>query len=171
MEGYGQIASLELETTRAESRVAQARDEADKWEAQARQKESQSRARSGAIDLTEALLVQGVMADDLLQWLQLLATVGVTASELTENLEQYGSLEKLAQARQDQVEELEGHRLPLVRPMAWRWPWADAGVTVVLEAEAEDAVLLGASVPSAWEARAVRGTAAGVTAARREEVA
>ena len=96
MEGYGQIASLELETTRAKSRVAQARDEADKWEAQARQKESQSRARSGAIDLTEALLVQGVMADDLLQWLQLLATVGVTASELTENLEQYGSLEKLA---------------------------------------------------------------------------
>ena len=50
------------------------RIEAQRWEAEARSKESQSKARISTIDLMDKLLDQGVKADDLPRWQGILTT-------------------------------------------------------------------------------------------------
>ena len=104
---YEQVLSLELEEKRAEARAATARAEADRWEAEARRKEAESKARASAIDLVEMLLDQGVKADDLPHWSKVLQQAGVTAEQLADSLDQFGSIETLAYTRQARADELQ----------------------------------------------------------------
>ena len=99
---YEAVVSFDLETTRAEARAAAAKADADRWESEARNRESRTKARVGAIDLMETILAQGVRAQDLPHWEAILRTAGVTAEELSGSLEQYGSLEALAKARDEE---------------------------------------------------------------------
>ena len=65
---YEQVVSLDLEATRAESRAAQAKAEAERWEADAEAKKVQSKARISVIDLVEDMLAQGIKGDDFISW-------------------------------------------------------------------------------------------------------
>ena len=104
---FEQIISLDLEATRAEARAAQAKAQGDRWIAEAQSREVHSKARSSSIEVVENLLDKGVKADDLVQWTRILEQTGVTAEELTASLDQYGSLEVLAKARQERADELQ----------------------------------------------------------------
>lgn len=83
------------------------RIEAQRWEAEALSKESQSRARISAIDLMDKLLEQGVKADDLPHWQAILTKACVSVEALATALEQYGSVLLLVQAKQNEAVNLE----------------------------------------------------------------
>ena len=104
---YEQVISLDMETSSAEARVATARAEIERWEAEARSKEAKSQARIYTIDLTEELLAQGVMADDLPHWQRVLSEAGVAPEKLATHLEEYASQEALIQARREEAEQLQ----------------------------------------------------------------
>lgn len=52
--------------------AASAKSEAERWESEARSRESRTKGRVSAIDLLENLLSQGVRAQDLPYWNQVL---------------------------------------------------------------------------------------------------
>lgn len=104
---YGTVVSLDLETKRAETRAAQAIAEADRWEAEARLKEARSKARTSSIDLVEKLMAQGVKAQDLPQWQQILSKSATHPEDVAQSLESFSSLEALSKDRAKQAKALE----------------------------------------------------------------
>jgi len=103
---YEHIVSLDLESKRAESRAAQAKAEMERWEAEARRRESQSKARISAIDTVERWLSRGVREKDLPQWNTIIEKAGVSAESLASDLKRFSSLEALCRQRDRQAEEL-----------------------------------------------------------------
>ncbi len=103
---YEQVVSLDLEATRAESRAAQAKAEAERWESEADAREVQSKARIAVIDLLEDLLGKGIKADDFVGWSVVIEKAGVTVEELAESLVEYSTIQALSADRQKQAEEI-----------------------------------------------------------------
>ena len=103
---YEHIVSLDLESKRAGSRAAQAKAEMERWEAEARRRESQSKARISAIDTVERWLSRGVREKDLPQWNTIIEKAGVSAESLASDLKRFSSLEALCRQRDRQAEEL-----------------------------------------------------------------
>lgn len=97
---------MDLEATRAETRAAQAKAEAERWEAEADTKEVQSKARISVIDLLEDLLSKGIKADDFVGWSVVIEKAGVTVEELAESLEEYSTFQALSADRERQAEEI-----------------------------------------------------------------
>ena len=107
VERYERIVSLDLEARRAESRAATAQGDAARWESEAKGAETRSKARIEAINLMGELLAQGVKGDDLSNWGRILGQVGVNPERLSKYLDQYASIEALAQTRQERADELQ----------------------------------------------------------------
>lgn len=107
IDGYQSLVSLELEARRAEVAASKAKAELERWQAEAKAAEAKAKARKTSIDFTDKLLVQGIKQGDLPQWSQILTKAGMTPELLAQELEQFGSLQKLYQERQQQAQNLE----------------------------------------------------------------
>ena len=107
IERFEQVLSLNLEATRAESRAAQSKAEAERWEAEANAREVQSTARISVIDLLEGLLNLGIKGQDFAAWSAVIEKAGVTVEELAVALEAYSGIEALSAARQARADELQ----------------------------------------------------------------
>ena len=97
---------MDLEATRAESRAAQAKAEAERWEADAEAKKVQSKARISVIDLVEDMLAQGIKGNDFKSWATIIEKAGLSVEELAESLEEYSTIQALSADRQRQAEEI-----------------------------------------------------------------
>ena len=104
---YESIVSFDLEAKRAEAAAAQAKAEMERWAADARLREVQSKARSSTIDLVEKVLDHGVKESDLPHWQSVLDKAGVTVEKMGDALEEYGSLEALNKAQQERINGLQ----------------------------------------------------------------
>ena len=100
---YEQVMSLELEAKAAERRAAQAQAEVERWDAEARRRETLTEARGATIDVVERLLSQGIKEQDIAAWERVLANVGISAEGLASSLEKHGNLEALAKARKQEA--------------------------------------------------------------------
>lgn len=104
---YEGIASLDLEARRAERRVQEARAEAERWIAEAKSRQAQTKVRVTVIDTLERLLTEGVNEADIARWDRILRKVGSSPAELTRGLAQWGSVEKLAEESQRRLATIE----------------------------------------------------------------
>ena len=104
---YEGIASLDLEARRAERRVEEARAEAERWIAEAKNRQAQTKVRVTVIDTLERLLAGGVSESDIARWDSVVKKAGASPAELTKGLVQWGSVEKLAQESQRRLAEVE----------------------------------------------------------------
>lgn len=105
VERYKRIVSLDLETTRAESRAEQAKAEAERWDAESAAKQVQSEARVSLINVVGSSLDQGLTADGLVYWSSIIERLGVTAEELASSLDEYSTIEILSANRQARADE------------------------------------------------------------------
>ena len=119
---YESIVSFDLEITRSEALAAQAKAEADRWEAEAKLKEANSKARASEIEFAEHLIKQGVKAQDLPDWQKILDTAETPPEELALLLESFGSVESLTKdsakrglVLQKQVSKLENQNAALTK--------------------------------------------------------
>ena len=128
------VVSLDLEATRAESRAAQAKAEAERWEADAEAKKVQSKARISVIDLVEDMLAQGIKGDDFISWATIIEKAGLSVEELAESLEEYSTIQALSADRQRQAEEIRTEIRGLeaqVLALAQEWDSAHSAIEAV----------------------------------------
>jgi DNA repair exonuclease SbcCD ATPase subunit len=104
---YQEVISLELEGKRLTTLVNQYKAESERWEAEAKRREVQSKARIATIDVVERLLLQGVKAEDLPIWERILAKSKATPQEFATAIEECGSLQGLINKRQKQADRLQ----------------------------------------------------------------
>jgi chromosome segregation ATPase len=101
---YQDLISLDLETKRSETRLGQAKAEAERWEAEARCKETKAKARSATIDMVDGWLSHGIKEKDLPTWTRVLHKAGISLDDLASALESYGSLEAVCRKRTEEAE-------------------------------------------------------------------
>lgn len=107
VERYESVVSLDIEVKRSEARSETAKNEAERWDSQAKLREAKSKARTSAIDVVEKLMGQGVKGQDLSHWQKILQTAGTNPEELSKRLGKYGSLESLTANLEKQADELQ----------------------------------------------------------------
>ena len=104
---YESVVSFDLEVTRSQAVAAKAKAEADRWEAEARLTEANSKARISIIEFAEHLMAQGIKFQDLPDWQKILDSAKTTPEELALSLERYGSVESLTKDREERSVELQ----------------------------------------------------------------
>jgi predicted nucleic acid-binding Zn-ribbon protein len=107
VDDYQELVSLDLETKRSETRLGQARAEAERWEAEARCKETKAKARSATIDMVDGWLSHGIKEKDLPTWTRILHKVGISPDDLASALGSYGSLELMCQDLTQEIQNLQ----------------------------------------------------------------
>ena len=143
---FGPLVSLELETRQAETRAADSKGEAERWETLAQQAEEGCNARRSTIDAVERMLDLGISEEDLSHWKNILIGAGKSNEELSASLVQYGSLEALVEARQHKADELQAQTPKLeaqVKSLTTQRDNAGAAVQAVKEKALQEVVEAG----------------------------
>ena len=103
---YQNLVSLELEVKGAQVAAEKAKTDMEFWQTDAKTAEAKSKARKTSIDFADKFIAQGVKQNDLPHWDRIITKAGVKPEKLASALEQYGSLEKLYQHRQEEAKTL-----------------------------------------------------------------
>ncbi len=103
---YQDLFSLELEVKGAQVASSKAKADFQRWQAEAATAEAKCKARKTSIDLADKLIAQGVKETDLPHWESIISQAGLKVEKLANDLQQFGSLEKLIQHRQKEEQKL-----------------------------------------------------------------
>lgn len=164
MSGYERMVSLDLETKRPENNAALAKAESVRWESERRSKETLSKARIETVDLVENLLDQGVKADDLSLWSSVIERTGISAAELNESIEEFGTIEMLTQSRKKEADEIRSNVSELkseVKALTQDRKNLQASIRVVGEGSLEEIKEMSSQIKVAMSFLAEEGTMVG----------
>ena len=98
VKGFERAVSLDLEVKAAKVRAQQANAEAAYWQAEAKRRETQSKARIETIETLEHLLANGLKEADLVSWAQIAAKSGISVPQIAKALGRYANFESAARA-------------------------------------------------------------------------
>jgi outer membrane murein-binding lipoprotein Lpp len=98
---------LDNKIQQLQTATATALAETEHWQAEAKAAETITKVRKSSIDITEKILAHGVKERDLPKWMNVLEKSSISIEELSQELDEFASLEKLCHHRRDKADKLE----------------------------------------------------------------